>query len=126
MKGRCLRAGVRYEVHGPLDQPLACHCSQCARTSGNFAVMARCKSTDLSLLCDDTLGWFRSSDKVERGFCRRCGGNLFWRMAPGDDINVTAGTLDQPTGLQIAAHIFVGSKSDFYALTDGLPQKEEW
>ncbi|TIL83385.1 MAG: GFA family protein, partial [Mesorhizobium sp.] len=28
--------------------------------------------------------------------------------------------------LRLGEHIFVGSKSDFYELTDGLPQKHEW
>lgn len=126
MKGSCLCASVRYEVRGPLEQPVACHCSQCAKTSGNFAAMARCKSADLVLLSDTTLSWFRSSDTVARGFCKHCGGNLFWKMAPGEEIYVTAGTLDPPTHLRLIEHIFVGSKSDFYELTDGLPQKNEW
>ncbi|WP_245494589.1 GFA family protein [Mesorhizobium sp. M4B.F.Ca.ET.017.02.2.1] len=80
----------------------------------------------IRLLASSTLGWYPSSPKVERGFCSRCGGNLFWKAAPGAETYVTAGTLDRPTGLRLGEHIFVGSKSDFYELTDGLPQKHEW
>ena len=50
---------------------------------------------------------------------------LFWKQADSSDIYITAGTLDIPTGVRIAEHIFVASKSDFYDITDGLPQKGE-
>ncbi|TPI63377.1 GFA family protein [Mesorhizobium sp. B3-1-3] len=123
--GRCLCGSVRYEIAGELAQPIACHCTQCARTSGNFAAMAACRSEDLRLQASSTLSWYRSSDDVERGFCSRCGGNLFWKAAPGIETFVAAGTLDRPTGLRLAKHIFVGSKSDFYDLTDGLPQEQD-
>jgi len=123
--GRCLCGGVRYEVTGELAQPIACHCSQCARTSGNFAAMAACKTVDLKMQANETLRWYQSSENVQRGFCSRCGGNLFWRAAPGVETFVAAGTLNPPTGLRLRQHIFVSSKSDFYDLTDGLPQKED-
>ncbi|MBK3405302.1 GFA family protein [Methylorubrum populi] len=124
--GGCLCGGVRFETKGKLNPPIACHCSQCARTSGNFAVMSSCHSEDLTLTSAETLAWFQSSENVQRGFCQRCGGNIFWKMQSGSETYVAAGTLDQPTGLKLAGHIFVGSKSDFYELTDDLPQKQEW
>lgn len=125
-RGGCLCGGVRYEVAGDLAQPIACHCSQCARTSGNYAVMAACATGDLSLVSDETLSWFRSSETATRGFCTRCGAPLFWRMDGAEETYVTAGTLDAPTGLTIAEHIYVASKSDFYEITDSLPQHPEW
>jgi hypothetical protein len=124
--GSCLCKGVRFEICGTLNPVLACHCTQCAKTSGNFAAMTSCAADTLKLISDATLRWFPSSETVSRGFCMRCGGNLFWKQADGPDIYITAGTLDKPTGLKVAEHIFVASKSDFYDITDGLPQKDEW
>ena len=124
--GGCLCGGVRYEVRGPLREVLACHCSQCAKTSGNFAAMTSCAKGDLILVEEESLGWYRSSEAAERGFCRRCGGNLFWKPALGDSVSITAGTVDPPTRLRISEHIYVGSKSDYYEIADGLPQKHEW
>ncbi|MFJ5487734.1 GFA family protein [Hansschlegelia beijingensis] len=124
--GGCLCGGVRYLIKGPLGAPVACHCEQCARTSGAFAAMAACRTEDLTIQDSGTLAWFQSSETVRRGFCGRCGGNLFWTTEPEDQTYVTAGTLDRPTGLRLAQHIFVASKSDYYDLTDGLPQKPEW
>ncbi len=36
---------------------------------------------------------------------------------------VSAGSLDAPTGVTLAKHIFVAEKGDYYPLGDGLPQK---
>jgi hypothetical protein len=124
--GSCLCGGVRFGIAGALAPILACHCSQCAKTSGNYAAMTSCVLENLRLLSDATLRWYQSSASVSRGFCARCGGNLFWKRADSGDIYITAGTLDNPTGIKVAGHIFVASKSDYYDITDGLPQREEW
>ncbi|WP_409562830.1 GFA family protein [Hyphomicrobium sp. B1] len=124
--GSCHCRGVRYEIGGELNPILACHCSICAKTSGNYAAMTSCAAADIKLLNDETLRWYPSSDAGNRGFCMRCGSNLFWQSPGSEEIYVTAGTLDRPTGLKIKEHIFVGSKSDYYDIADGLPQKDEW
>jgi hypothetical protein len=124
--GRCLCAGVSYRITGPLREIVACHCNQCTRTSGNFVAATSVSASDLNFAAQDTLCWYRSSDAAERGFCRRCGSNLFWRALREDTISIMAGTLDPPTNLKIARHIFVASKSDFYEITDAAPQRDEW
>lgn len=126
--GGCLCGGVRYTVAGPLRAVVGCHCSQCRRTSGNFVAATRALTADLTLTAAATLTWYRSSDDAERGFCGRCGSNLFWRRADGGRTytSIMAGTLDAPTGLKLQRHIFVADKSDFYDITDGLPQHAAW
>src|SRR6478672_11400962 len=108
--GGCLCRGVRYEVTGPLRDVLACHCSQCARTSGNFVAMTACEIDDFRLVSNEALGWYRSSEAAERGFCRNCGGNLFWKPTDAGYISITAGSIDPPTRLKMSEHIYVGSK----------------
>jgi hypothetical protein len=126
--GGCLCGGVRYAVDGLLRHVVACHCSQCRRWSGNFVAATRALSADLTLTETTTLAWHRSSDEAERGFCARCGSSLFWRRADGEGkwTSIMAGTLDPPTGLKLRRHIFVADKSDFYDVTDGLPQHPAW
>lgn len=117
-RGSCLCGGVRYEVRGPLRDVIACHCSQCRKTSGHFVAASQALDADLVLLGSATLEWYRSSPEAERGFCSRCGGNLFWRptgRAPGVT-SIMAGTLDAPTGLRVIQHIFVADKSDYYEI----------
>lgn len=76
------------------------------------------------LIVDDALTWYRSSAAAERGFCGRCGGNLFFRPLDGSYVSIMAGTLDDPTGLAAEAHIFVDEKSDYYDIHDGLPRHD--
>jgi hypothetical protein len=83
-------------------------------------------AANLTFTSSDSLTWYRSSQSAERGFCARCGGNLFWRLVGGDSVSIMAGTLDTPTQLKITEHIFVGDKSDYYELTDALPKKIGW
>ena len=73
---------------------------------------------------DSGLAWFKTSNIAERGFCRECGSSLFWRPFELDTTGIIAGSLDGPTGLKTVGHIFVGEKSDFYNITDDLPQYE--
>ena len=126
LTGGCLCGGVRYAVEGTLRPVIACHCAQCRRWSGNFVAATQASTADLTLTEAGTLAWYRSSAEAERGFCARCGGNLFWRRVGGAQISIMAGTLDPPTGLRLAQHIFVGDKSDYYDIADGLPQHAGW
>ena len=124
-RGGCLCGGVRYEVAGPLRDVVACHCSQCRRTSGHFMAATAAPRASVRLTASATLRWHASSDTAERGFCSNCGGNLFWRQrSPAvDSISIAAGTLDGPvTGLVIREHIYVADKLDYYAIDDGVPQ----
>jgi hypothetical protein len=113
-------------VTGALRNVVACHCSQCRRTSGHHVAATSVKSSDLHLDAAQTLTWYRSSATAERGFCRTCGGNLFWREVAGDMTSIMAGTLDGPTGLTIEKHIFVGEKPDYYSIDDDVPHLKEW
>jgi hypothetical protein len=88
--------------------------------------MTSVDSDALELLEAATLAWYRSSDAAERGFCRVCGGNLFWRPFVGRATSITAGSLDVPTGVRMALHIYVADKSDYYDLNDDLPKKDAW
>jgi hypothetical protein len=75
---------------------------------------------------ETALSWYRSSDSAERGFCRVCGSNLFWKPANEARISIAAGTLDGPTGLSISEHVFCADKGDYYEIGDGKPQKARW
>lgn len=120
--GGCLCGAVRYAVVGPLRGVIACHCSQCRRTSGHHAAMSSAPSASIALNSFATLCWYRSSATAERGFCSICGSNLFWREIGSDTTSITAGTLDMPTGLKIEKHIFGADKSDYYELNDDVPR----
>lgn len=123
--GRCLCGGVEYSVAEFIRPVVACHCNQCRKTSGHFVAATKARNSDLTMIKQDTLTWFRSSETAERGFCNCCGSNLFWRPVDGETTSIMAGALETPTGLQLAFHIFTGSAGDYYQINDGLPAYDE-
>lgn len=123
--GSCLCGGVKYSVAEFIRPVVACHCNQCRKTSGHFVAATKARNSDLTMISDETLTWFRSSEAAERGFCNRCGSSLFWRPVDGETTSIMAGTLDAPTGLKLAFHIFKGHAGDYYDFNDGLPAYEE-
>ena len=88
--------------------------------------MTSVSSANITLTCANGLVWYKSSESAERGFCNRCGSNLFWRQFGHDTTSITAGTLDAPTHLTLMEHIFVGDKADYYSINDDLPKKQQW
>lgn len=124
-RGGCLCGAVRYHVEGPLHSVVACHCTQCQKTSGNYVTATGCAPENLHLDEDSGLTWYRSSEYAERGFCCKCGGNLFWKPSGGTHISIMAGTLDKPSGLKLSGHIYAGDKHDYFEITDGLPQFQD-
>ena len=45
------------------------------------------------------------------------------RLDCGDgEVYIATGSLDQPTGLKLAKHIFVDEKADYYEIEDDLPK----
>lgn len=123
-KGSCNCGAVSFEVAGTLHPPDACHCMQCRKQSGHYWVSTDVQRSALTLHGAEKLTWYRSSDKVRRGFCGRCGAFLFWDPIGRDKIAIAMGAFDKPTGTHIDKHIFVADKGDYYDITDGLPQNQ--
>jgi hypothetical protein len=122
--GSCLCGAVKYQVAGPLRPVVACHCGQCQKASGHHVAATSAKRQDFELIEEQGLKWFSSSKGIRRGFCQQCGGNLFWDKADLPTISIFAGTIDQPSGLELVEHIYVEEKADYYQITDGLPQRQ--
>jgi hypothetical protein len=72
----------------------------------------------------DSVRWFAlpgDDPRPRRGFCPACGSSLFWDAPERPTLGIAAGTLDPPTGLRTAGHIFVSHASDYELTADGLP-----
>ena len=80
-KGSCLCGEVRYEIRGELARTSHCHCTMCQKQHGAaFASYANVASSDYHLVQGrDALTLYRSSDAVERTFCKVCGANISWQ-----------------------------------------------
>ena len=127
--GSCLCGEVAYEIEGAPLRAFNCHCSRCRRGRSaahgtNFFVPA------------DRFRWTRGQANVTAyrvadarrfavAFCRHCGGALPFVSTELSAAIVPAGSLDSDPGIQPLAHIFVGSKADWFDITDQLPQYAE-
>lgn len=120
--GRCQCGLVKYEIYGPLRAVVYCHCDMCRRLSGHFLAATACRHNDFKLTEQSGLKWYQSSKTARRGFCQKCGSNLFWEPESKTHISITTGTLDKPTGLSAATHICTESVGDYYRICDDLPQ----
>jgi hypothetical protein len=94
---------------------------QCRRTSGHFVTATACRRGVFSLPKSQTLKWFVAVPGFRRGFCGECGSTLFFEEVGGERVSIAAGSLDEPQGLKIAAHIFVAEAGDYYAIEPGVP-----
>lgn len=120
--GGCLCGAIRYEVTGALRDVVFCHCTRCRRTHGHFSAYTACAESDLVLAEAQGLRWY-ATDTSRRGFCVNCGASVFWRRGGGETISISAGTLDEPTGLHPMRHIFTADAGDYYDLSDRLEQR---
>ena len=126
--GGCLCGAVRYEIDGEPVFSGHCHCRDCQRATGTGHVSV----TGLPRAAVKITGELRayasvgdSGQSLTRNFCPICGSLIFSEptIMPGM-INVTAGTLDDPSLFQPQAAIYVRSRPDWDRLAGGLPEFE--
>ncbi len=130
IQGSCLCGDIAYEVTGAPSRVMNCHCARCRH--GRAAAHA----TNV-FVSSDLFRWTRGAEHVCRykvpeaerfavSFCPRCGGEVPYDFPSLGMVNIPAGSLDDPPGLEPMAHIFVGSKAPWFEITDGLPQYQEY
>jgi hypothetical protein len=128
LTGTCLCGAVTYEVRGPFNMMVHCHCSMCRKHHGAaFATFVGAPLMGFKRLTgEDRVGSYASSEKARRYFCRHCGSVTPTPVKEMDLVFVPAGNLQGDPGVRPEAHVFVGSKAGWYTITDDLPQHEEY
>jgi hypothetical protein len=118
LTGGCQCGHVRFRV-ASLGRASICHCRMCQKAFGGFFG---------PLVTVHGLTWtkaeparFRSSNKVQRGFCPSCGTPLTFEVDGVTDIDVAIGAFDDP---EVAAPVIqVGNEGrlSFVHRLAGLP-----
>jgi len=123
--GSCFCSKVTYQLDGSLVNGRSCHCSRCRKAFSGAA------SAYAELAPGSNLEWSgegflatSTNDEWAIGFCSSCGSTLcgLWN---GEVHGLTLGCVDGDPGIEIAMHIFVGSKAPWDHIGGDAPQFDE-
>lgn len=119
--GGCQCGAVRFRVEGGLGDASICHCRMCQKaTGGLFGPYVEAPLEAVSWTRGEP-GWFQSSNKVRRGFCRDCGTPLTYEYGTRH-ISFAVGALDQPRAAILREQLASPERvADLQALAD-LPE----
>lgn len=122
-EGGCLCGAIRYRTSGQPGNVTHCHCSICRRASGAPFVTWVAFPVEAFAFVKGKPATYRATPKAERTFCRACGTQLTFRhVESARQIDVTAGSLDEPDAVRPDAHIWIASRVPWLALDDDLPR----
>ena len=120
LKASCLCGGIQLRTYGYHRDVENCHCIQCMKTHGHHAAYTNVQEQNVKFFKKKTLKWFRSSKRAKRGFCRKCGASLFFKIIGSNNISIAAGMFNGPTKLKTRMNIFVEGKLDYYKIDNRL------
>lgn len=93
--GACACGAVTYRLTGEPKRVGLCHCETCRRYTGAaFGSFVIYEAGRVEVMGETRA--FRSSEKGRRYFCPACGSAIFGQEEGGDEIDIYAGTLDDP------------------------------
>ncbi len=121
MTGGCQCGAVRYALMSEPTHASICHCRMCQKAFGNyFSALTGVPKGDLAWTRGQP-GTFRSSEAVERGFCRDCGTPLTFAYVDQDRICVSIGSLDHPERIRPEVQYGVESRLPVFETLHRLP-----
>jgi hypothetical protein len=103
---------VRFSAIAEKTSVTACHCDMCRRWSAGPFMALNCKSVTFE--SRENIGRIRSSDWAERGFCTKCGSNLFYHIVDSSDYQIAAGLFEDQSVLRMSLQVFTDRKPEFY------------
>ncbi|MBG88526.1 MAG: aldehyde-activating protein [Verrucomicrobiales bacterium] len=114
IQGICLCGKVKVELDHEPETFTICHCDSCRRFSGGVA-MSFHRGADLEF-DPEQVGRFTLEDSPwsERGFCKTCGTNLFYRLKKSNDYFLYLGLFGDQIHPRFDSQEYIDHKPDFY------------
>lgn len=128
--GSCLCGDVAFKFSaGSAKLMMQCHCTRCRKVKG------AAHASNVFVASED-FEWLKGEDRIttydlpeaERfgnSFCKKCGSSVPRKAEGAPAINIPAGSLDDSPGIEPKANIFVGSKANWFEISDQIPQHDE-
>ena len=120
-EGKCLCGAVVFSAKNVETHHHACHCGMCRRWGSGPMLAAAVDA--VSFIGEENLQRYRSSDWAERGFCKRCGSNLFYFLAPANQYFMSVGKFDDAGAFELTREIFVDHQAAGYSFAG---EHERW
>ena len=124
--GGCTCGAVRYRVVGKPAFFAVCHCKFCQRRLASaFAILAAFDEKNVAITQGELVECEHRSDESGRwlkmNFCPKCGTTVYHtaEIRPGMK-TIAAGTFDEQGWFEIDRHIWVQSKHDWVAISEGV------
>lgn len=120
LTGGCLCGHVRYEARPDHREGYYCHCRMCQLAFGNVRVaFLNLRKSEVTWFTPPT--YFASSKIARRGFCGQCGTPLSFEFNDSLNMDLSVGSLDDPSVLTPTAHYAIESRIASWHVEDGLP-----
>jgi hypothetical protein len=119
-EGRCLCSAVTFIAEGMAAELHVCHCSMCRRWTGGPTFSAEARS--VVFRGEENIQRYDSSAWAERGFCKRCGSSLFYRLKETNSYILNMGSFDDQQVFKIASEIYVDDKPAGYDFAGDHPR----
>ena len=117
--GKCLCGAVTFTAEEVATQVHACHCSMCRAWSGSPLLAVQVGKIEFQ----GDVSRYDSSEWAERGFCSRCGSNLFYRLKEADQYIVSTGVFDDQSGFELVGEIYIDEKPPGYGFAGEHPRQ---
>jgi len=117
ISGKCLCGSVSFTAKTASRHFGACHCSMCRRWGSGAFLEVEC-GTSVHFIGEENITVYNSSEWGERGFCSKCGSNLFYRIKTNGSTGVSAGLIDDMTGFSMIAQVCIDEKPPYYSFAD--------
>ncbi len=117
-EGHCLCGKVGIKLQAESNAMSVCHCSMCRTWAGGPLFAAEAGPGALQFNGEEHITVYPSSDWAERGFCKHCGTNLFYRLKSGEMHAVSVGLFGDTQDWAFEQQIFIDEKPAYYAFAN--------
>ena len=115
--GSCLCGAIRITANNFNNKVGACHCGMCRKWGGGPLMAVNC-GTDVLFEGEDNISVFNSSGWAERGFCKKCGSHLFYRLKESQQHIIPVGLFDDQELFVFDSQVFIDKKPQFYSFAN--------
>ena len=117
-KGSCLCQSVKIKAKTMSLNVGACHCNMCRKWTGGVFLAVECGS-EVSFEGEDNISVFNSSQWADRGFCSKCGTNLYYRIKHNNQYIIPAGLFEHDDGeFNFDHQVFIDEKPPYYSFSN--------